>query len=179
MTPELALVIAIRVAGSLPVLRWPFAGALLAILVDLSDLLLFDLLGLWSVVDYQAFDKVVDLAYMATFLVVALRWAGVERTVAAALFAFRMVGLLAFEFSGERAVLLAFPNVFETWFLLVAGLHAAGRRPAWTPLRLALGLAAALAVKLVHEWLLHVGRVFDGIGPLEFLELLRRTVLGP
>lgn len=178
MTPELALVVAIRLAGSLPVLHWPLAGALIAILVDLSDLLLFDLLGLWSVVDYQSFDKVMDLAYMATFLAVALRWAGPERAVAAVLFTFRMAGLVAFEATGERAVLLWFPNVFETWFLLIAGLHAAGRRPAWTPARVAAALAAATAVKLLHEWALHGARVFDGIGPLEFLELVRRSLLG-
>lgn len=178
MTPELALVVAVRVAGSLPVLRWPFAGALLAILVDLSDLLLFDVLGLWTITDYQSFDKVLDLVYMGAFLAVALRWQGAERTVAAALFAFRMIGFVAFEATGERALLLLFPNVFETWFLLVAGLRASGRRVAWTPRRIALGLAVATAVKLVHEWALHGGRVFDGIGPLEFLELVRRTLLG-
>ncbi len=178
MTPELALVVAIRVAGALPVLRWPFAGALLAILVDLSDLLLFDVLGLWTITDYQSFDKVLDLVYMGTFLAVALRWQGAERPIAAALFAFRMVGFVAFEVTGVRALLLVFPNVFETWFLLVAGLHASGRRLAWTPRRVALGLAAATAVKLVHEWALHGGRIFDGIGPLEFLELVRRTLAG-
>jgi hypothetical protein len=178
MTPELLLVVAIRLAGSLPVLRWPLAGGLLAILVDLSDLLLFDLLGLWTVVDYQSFDKVMDLAYMVTFLVVALRWAGAERGVAAVLFTFRMAGLVAFEATGERAVLLWFPNVFETWFLLVAALYAAGRRPAWTPARIVVVLAVATAVKLLHEWALHGARVFDGIGPLEFLELVRRALVG-
>jgi hypothetical protein len=178
MPPELGLVVAIRVAGSLPVLRWPLAGALLAILVDLSDLLLFDVFGLWAVTDYQSFDKVLDLVYMGTFLSVALRWEGAERTVAAALFAFRMVGFVAFEATGERGLLLLFPNVFETWFLLVAAVHARARRVTWTPPRIALGLALASVVKLVHEWALHGGRIFDGIGPLEFLELVRRTLLG-
>jgi hypothetical protein len=178
MTPELALVVAIRVAGSLPVLRWPFAGALLAILADLSDLLLFDVLGLWSVTDYQSFDKVLDLVYMGTFLAVALRWEGAERTVAAGLFVFRMVGFVAFEATGARGLLLLFPNVFETWFLLVAGLHASGRHVAWTPPRIAIGLALAAVVKLIHEWALHGGRIFDGIGPLEFLGVVRRSLFG-
>ena len=35
MTPEILVIAAIRIAGSLPVLRWPLAGGLLAVLVDL------------------------------------------------------------------------------------------------------------------------------------------------
>ena len=38
MTLEELIIAAVRIAGSLPVLRWAFAGAILAILVDFSDL---------------------------------------------------------------------------------------------------------------------------------------------
>ena len=37
---EIVVIGAIRVLGSLPVLRWAFVGALIAIAVDLSDLVL-------------------------------------------------------------------------------------------------------------------------------------------
>ena len=43
---------------------------------------------------------------MALFLVVALRWTGLERTVAIALYAFRLFGFIAFELLGERGLLL-------------------------------------------------------------------------
>ena len=64
MTLEVVVIAAIRIAGSLPVLRWPLLGGLLAILVDLSDLLLRDVLDLGGVPDYQGLDKWLDQVYL-------------------------------------------------------------------------------------------------------------------
>jgi hypothetical protein len=178
MTAELLIVGAIRVLGSLPVLRWPLAGGILAILVDLSDLLLVDVLDLGGVGDYQSFDKWIDQVYLGAFLVVALRWQGVERAVAIGLYAFRLVGFAAFEVSGERALLLLFPNVFEPWFLVVAAVHHWRPEFHWRPATLAVALGACLAVKELHEWALHGARLFDGIGALEFLDLVRERITG-
>ena len=70
-----------RVAGSLPVLRWAFFGAILAILVDFSDLFMMNLIQLGGVTNYQTFDKWIDQVYMLTFLWVAVRqWDGPGRT---------------------------------------------------------------------------------------------------
>jgi len=170
---------AVRVAGSVPVLRWPLAGGLLAVIADLSDLFLFELLDLGGVDDYQRFDKVVDQVYLAAFAVAAARWSGIERRVALGLYLFRMVGFVAYELTGERLLLLAFPNVFEVWFLLVAALHNRSRPVTWTAPRLAVALLASLAVKLVQEWALHAARLFDSIGAFEALEVIRRALLGP
>ena len=125
MTPEIFVIAVIRIAASLPVLRWPLAGGVLAILADLSDLLLRDALDLGGVGDYQSLDKWLDQVYLATFLIVALRWAGPARSIAVALYAFRFVGFVLFELTGERMLLLVFPNVFEFWFLLVAAVGPA------------------------------------------------------
>ena len=176
MTLEILIIGAIRVAGSLPVLRWPLAGGILAVLVDLSDLLLRDVLDLGGLGDYQAFDKWVDQVYLATFLVVALRWSGVERNVAVALYAWRLVGFVAFEVSGDRGLLLWFPNVFEFWFLFVAGLHRFRPRFVWRPVSLVVTLAMLIGLKELHEWSLHGARLFDGISSLEFLELIGERV---
>ncbi len=170
MTLEVLIVVLVRVAGSLPVLRWALAGGILAILVDLSDLLLFDVLDLGGVPDYQRLDKLLDLVYMTAFLVVALRWTGPDRWVAIALFAWRMVGFAAFEATGERALLLVFPNVFEPWFLLVALLHHRWNPVPWTPLGLAAALAGLLAVKELQEWALHAARLFDDITALQAID---------
>ena len=133
MTVEVLVIGAIRILGSLPVLRWPLAGGILAILVDLSDLLLRDTLDLGGIPDYQAFDKWVDQVYLAAFLVVALRWRGPERAIAIGLYVFRLVGFVAFEVTGERALLLLFPNVFEPWFLVVAAIHRFRPGFTWRP----------------------------------------------
>lgn len=177
MTPEVVAIAAIRIAGSLPVLRWPLAGGLLAVLVDLSDLLLIDLLDLGGIPAYQSLDKWLDQVYLAAFLVVALRWTDPSRAIAVALYALRLVGFAAFELTGDRSVLLAFPNVFEFWFLLVAAVGPAAVG-AWSRGRIVGALVALTLLKLAHEWALHGARLFDGIGALEFLEEVGRVLSG-
>jgi hypothetical protein len=178
MTTGILLFVAFRVATALPVLRWPFAGGLLAIGGDLADLLLRDVLGLGGVVEYQVLDKLMDQVYLALFLVVALRWAGVERRVAIALYVFRLAGSVLFLVTGERVVLFLFPNVFEPWFLFVAAIHHLPQPFRWTPARVAAVLAVLTAAKLVQEWALHVGQVFESMTALEFLEQLWRRLTG-
>jgi hypothetical protein len=179
MTTEMWLIAGVRVAGALPVLRWPLAGAIIAILVDLSDLFIRNLVDLGGVNDYQSFDKWLDQVYMLTFLIVALQWQGTERVVAAALYAFRLAGFAAFEATGERAVLLAFPNLFEAWFLLIAGMHTFhvtwGRS---RPLVLGAG-AALLAAKLLQEYALHVGQWFEDFTAVEAVEAVWDWLTAP
>ncbi len=178
MTPEVALIAVVRILGSFPVLRWPLAGGVLAVLVDLSDLLLRDLIELGGIPDYQSFDKWIDQVYLGAFLVVALRWTGVERAVAVGLYLYRAVGFAAFELTGERTVLLLFPNVFELWFLLVAAVHRVSPGFAWRPAILVLTLGVLTAVKELQEWALHGARLFDGISSLEALDRLSRWLRG-
>ena len=180
MEPVAVLVVgAVRVLGSLPVLRWPLPGAVLAIALDVADLVLLSLLTpTFGPADYQPFDKWADQVYLALFLVVALRWTGVERTIAIGLYAFRLVGFIAFELTGERGLLIAFPNVFELWFLIVAAVHARGARPSWGPIQGAGILAVATAAKLLQEWALHGARLFDELSSLEVLEQAWRWITG-
>ena len=177
MTPEVVVIAAIRIAGSLPVLRWPLVGGLLAILVDLSDLLLRDLLDLGGVPDYQSLDKWLDQVYLGAFLLVALRWSGPARTVSIALYLFRLVGFLVFEITHERALLLLFPNVFEFWFIAVAALGDV-RIASWSRGRLAIALIVLTGLKEFQEWALHGARLFDSIGTLEFIDLVWRRLTG-
>ncbi len=172
MTTEMWVIAAVRIAGSLPVLRWPFWGAVVAILFDFSDLFMMNLLHLGGVHGYQSFDKWLDQVYMAAFLVVAFRWEMAPRLVAAGLYGFRMAGFLAFEATGERAILIAFPNLFEAWFLLVASvkefrIDVERQRP------LVLAAATALiAIKFFQEYALHVGKWLDGFTAVEAVEAI-------
>jgi hypothetical protein len=185
MTTEEIIIAIVRVLTALPVLVWPFPGAIIAILGDLSDLFLKDLLHLGGVSNYQRFDKWLDQVYMLTFLVVALRWAPVPRNIAVGLFAYRLVGFAVFAVTGERGLLILFPNVFEYWFLFVAGVQFFGledgvsnTRPRfwgmfpyrYTAGQIAAVMAVAVGAKLVHEYILHVGRWFDGFTATEAVE---------
>ena len=172
MTLEVLVIGAFRVLGSLPVLRWPLAGGLLAIAVDLSDLLLRDTLDLGGIPDYQSFDKWADQVYLGLFLIVALRWNRTERSVSIALYAYRLVGFVAFELTGWRPLLLLFPNVFEFWFIAVAALHHVHWQLDWRPALLVPTLIVLVAFKEVQEWALHGARLFDGISSLDAIRIV-------
>ena len=188
-----AIVIAlIRVAGSLPVLRWAFVGGLIAVFIDLSDLFLRQAIDLGGLDNYQEWDKWVDQVYIWFFLVVALRWSGWERRIAIGLFTWRFAGFLTFLALGDeqgRDLLIYFPHIFEFWFLFVAARPHWPRilRPGWAaqsdgtpaPLRgaeAARWLIFLAALKIFHEYTLHTGQWFDKCGPIEFLENISRCI---
>jgi len=193
VTTEEIIIAIVRVLGSLPVLVWPFPGGVLAVLTDLSDLFLKDSLDLGGVRDYQEFDKWCDQVYMATFLVVALRWPAAPRNIAVALYAYRMAGFVTFEVTQERDLLIFFPNVFEYWFLFVAGVRffrldagtgRVGSLGGLFPFRYSAGqltavLPVLLAAKLAHEYMLHVGRWFDSFTAIEAVEAVWRFLAPP
>jgi hypothetical protein len=183
LDPVIAVVGLYRIVGSLFVLRWPFWGALIAIVCDLCDLLLFDLFivyGGWGgFADYQSFDKWADQVYLATFLVVAVRdFAPLPRRIAIALYGFRLIGFAAFEAGiAPREALFLFPNVFEFWFIAVAFTMRFLRAFIWTPARTVGALAVLLLGKLIQEWALHVARLFDTMTFLGALDSIWRALL--
>ena len=189
---EAIVIGAIRVAGSLPVLRWAFVGGLIAVFTDLSDLFLRQLIDLGGLPNYQEWDKWVDQVYILLFLVAALwreGWTGWERRIAIGTFAWRAVGLAAFMAGGGRDVLIFFPHVFEFWFLYVASRRHWPRR--WVardaagepePLsgRSAAGwLLFLTGLKVFHEYTLHTGRWFDDFTATEAVEAVWEFLSGP
>ena len=179
LTWEMVIIGAVRVGGSLPVLRWAFAGAIIAILTDLSDLFLWNLIDLGGLGDYQRFDKYLDQVYMATFLVVAVRWPALPRTVAVALYLFRLVGFAAFELTGWRWLLPLFPNLFEFWFLAVAAQQR--WRPAfvWTRGRVLGWGGVLLALKELQEYVIHGARWLDSFTAIEAVQAIWRCLTAP
>ena len=162
MTLEQLIIASVRIAGSLPVIRWAFAGSILAILVDFSDLFMMNLINLGGVGNYQTFDKWVDQVYMLAFLWVAVRqWDGPGRTVAIWLFVFRIFGFVAFEFTESRWVLMLFPNVFEFWFVAIAAQRHWWPEYEFTRWRIVAILAGCTVLKLAQEYILHVWQVLD------------------
>ena len=161
MTTEELIIAAVRIGGALLVLRWAFAGSIAAILIDFADLFMMNLLDLGGVRNYQSLDKWLDLAYMITFLWVALRWTGPPRTIAAALFAYRILGVLAFEAIGSRTVLLFFPNVFEFWFVFVAAAQQFKPQYEITWRRSVIWLVPLTALKEFQEYALHGAQWLD------------------
>jgi hypothetical protein len=154
----LAVLIGMRALAPLLIFRWNFAGGLLAILADGSDAILQDALGAeplrgW----YHEFDKVFDTYYLAIEAIVAWRWPDpIARSLAVSLFALRAVGVIVFEFTEYRGTLLIFPNVFENFYIFVAGMRSADRSFRFPSYRVAL-LAVVLVGcrKLIQEYVMH------------------------
>jgi hypothetical protein len=178
LTLQVGFIALYRILGSFPTLRWPLAGGVLAIFVDLTDLFWMNVLGVPGGPTYQVFDKIADQIYLAVFLVVALSWAGPERTLSILFYCYRLVGFVLFELTGERALMLLFPNVFEFWFIFVAAFHHLRPKMAWTNWQLATVLVPLVAAKEVQEWTLHWARMFDNITFLDALDQIRRWLAG-
>ena len=161
MTIEEFIIAAVRILGSLPVLRWNFAGGIFAILIDLSDLFWRGWLDLGGVQNYQEFDKRLDLVFMATFLLAALRWQGLGRTVAVALLLLRVPGIVMFELTDDRSFLLLFPNIFAYWFVVVAFVRKWDFGREMKPKVAVALLTLCAAASVTHEWILHGGMYLE------------------
>jgi hypothetical protein len=199
MTTEEIIIAVVRILGSLPVLIWPLPGAVIAMLTDQSDLFMMNLIHAGGVRNYQEFDKALDQVYMLTFLAVAVRWRPVPRNIAIVLYIYRLIGDVTFELTDDRLVLFVFPNLFEFWFVFVAGIQffhleaaheneAAAPRPSRVgglfPFRYALSQLAVilpilLAAKLFQEYALHVGRWLDGFTAVEAVRAIWQFVTPP
>ena len=178
LTLEELIIATVRVLGSIPVLRWAFVGAILAILFDLSDLFLKNLIDLGGVGSYQTFDKWLDLVYMGTFLMVALRWNGLIKRVSIYLFIFRMIGFGIFELTGNREVLQFFPNVFEFWFLVIVGMKCFKPNLDFSKTTIAVILFTVVPLKLFHEYVLHTGQWLDGFTAVEAVQSILDWLTG-
>ena len=154
-------VIVVRVLAALPTLRFPLEGFLLALEVDKWD---------WYWLDagshskeyqalYQQWDKVLDLFALGVAAFVALRWRDrTMRTMALVAFLLRAGGVGAFLLTEERWLLVAFPNVFETLFLMyvVFQVIAPGEPMLTGAASATMVFLAALLPKLGEEYYLHM-----------------------
>jgi hypothetical protein len=104
---------------------------------------------------------------------VALRWEnGYAKWIAAALFPYRILGVVLFEITGQRLMLFIFPNLFENWWLYC--LITARWFPRFEPVdwrSSAIVLMILLIPKMVQEYLLHYAEV-------QPWDWIKRTFLG-
>ena len=163
------LVIAIfRILASTIVLKYNFVGGLLVIFIDFSDLIIMNIMDLGGVRNYQSLDKILDLFYMSYFLIISLRWNKAIKKISITLFFTRILGLVFFELSGIRLLLIIFPNIFEFWFLGITFLkfrkiNISNSKIIWI-------LLISTMLKMVQEFTLHYWKILDNYTLLEFLK---------
>lgn len=153
------IVVSIRLLLPLLILRYWLLGGIVAMVADALDVVTIELVGLGGFGNhYEQTDKLLDSYYYCLELIVAWKWANPwVRLPAVILFGYRMVGAAMFEMSGLRALLIAFPNLFENWWLYCVvvmkwfpNLVPRTWRSTLIPLTL------LLIPKLAQEYLLHV-----------------------
>jgi hypothetical protein len=165
----LFIVLAIRLTAPLTILRWPFAGSLIAIAADAVDIIVFQLTDFPSI-GYHRFDKMLDVYYLALEAFVAQRWAPTPRWTASALFLHRVTGVALYELTDIRVLLLVFPNLLEFFFVVVAGAQRFRPDYAFTPRRTAVWLGVLLVPKMAQEYTLHYAKWLDKLVAVEIIE---------
>ena len=106
---------------------------------------------------YAQIDKWLDLYYLGLELIIVRRWSEVlPRRAATALFGWRLIGVIAFEISAYRPLLVVFPNLYENVYLyvLIVRRWFPSLMPRTVP-QLIVVLAALAVPKGIQEWVLH------------------------
>ncbi|MFL2673668.1 MAG: hypothetical protein ACJ0G3_03195 [Dehalococcoidia bacterium] len=173
MTYEEIIVSIVRILGALPVLKFAFFGSIFAVIIDLSDLFIIGNLKLGGVRNYQDLDKILDLAYMITFLIISLRWSGIEKKVSIILFSFRIIGMILFEITGSRIILFSFPNVFEFWIIGISYLKLRNKNKVISKNSLYYVLIITFVLKMLQEWILHWNRFLDNYAMGDILSVIK------
>jgi hypothetical protein len=141
--------------------RFPLPAIFACLVLDAADQSIFQAFG-YDPPGYQGYDKAMDVYYLAIAFLATLRnWSSVAAArVARFLYFYRLVGVVAFELSGVRALLLIFPNTFEYFFMAYEAIRSRWGTTRWG-LRWWIGVAAFIWVfiKLPQEWWIHVAQL--------------------
>ncbi len=140
---------------------YPLPAIIGCLLLDGVDQTIFQSFG-YDPPGYQGYDKAMDIYYLAIAYLATMRnWVNLPAfRVSRFLYFYRLVGVVCFELSQVRALLLIFPNTFEYFFIAYEGV-----RSRWSTLRFQLGWWVTVAaviwvvVKLPQEYWIHVAQL--------------------
>jgi hypothetical protein len=143
------------------ILRYPLPGVVACLVVDGVDQSIFQAFG-FDPPFYQSYDKAMDVFYLGVAYISTLRnWVSLEAfQVSRFLFFYRQVGVVAFELTQIRTLLLIFPNTFEYFFIAYEGIRAR-----WNSARFQMRFWVVVAafiwivIKLPQEYWIHVAQL--------------------
>lgn len=161
MTTVLFAVVGARFLIPLLIPRYPLPAIVAALVLDGIDQTIFQSFG-FDPPGYQGYDKAMDVYYLAIAYLSTMRnW--VSRPAVAVgrfLFFYRLLGVMAFELTEWRPLLLIFPNTFEYFFIayeLVRLRWDPARRRATSWITTAAGIW--VCVKLPQEYWIHIAQL--------------------
>lgn len=161
VTVVFAAVVLTRFLLPLAIPYYPLPAIIACLVVDGVDQTIFQAFG-YDPPGYQGYDKAMDVYYLAIAYMATLRnWQSVAAfAVSRFLYFYRLVGVVLFELTQLRVLLLVFPNTFEYFFIAYESI-----RSRWNPLRWGLRWWIAVAglvwvvVKLPQEYWIHVAQL--------------------
>jgi hypothetical protein len=167
-------VVTARIAVPLAIPRFPLPAMLAALVIDGIDQTIFQTFTSLDLSGYQAYDKALDVYYLSIAYVATLRnWTNLAGYgISRFLYYYRLIGVVLFELTQLRWVLLVFPNTFEYFFDFYEAV-----RTRWDPRRMSRGLLIGAAafiwifIKLPQEWWIHVAQ-------LDVTDFLKEEVFG-
>lgn len=168
------VVLGLRLCVPLAIPKWPLPAGIACLVIDGLDKGIFEAFTDMNLDWYQGYDKALDIYYLAIAYLATMRnWSNLPAfAMSRFLWYYRLVGVLLFELSQIRAMLLLFPNTFEYFFLFYEGV-----RTRWNPRRMsvALVIGAAFAIwvfiKVPQEYWIHIAQ-------LDFTDTFKERVLG-
>jgi hypothetical protein len=154
-------VVLARFALPLLIPRYPLPAVVGCLLLDGVDQTIFQTFG-YDPPFYQSYDKAMDVFYLSVAYLASLRnWTNQGAvSISRFLFFFRQIGVVAFELTGLRWLLLVFPNTFEYFFIAYEAI-----RTRWNPARFGLKFWVLVAgaiwifVKLPQEYWIHIAQL--------------------
>lgn len=168
------LVVGARFVIPLFIPRFPLPAVVAALVLDAADQTIFQQYTTLDLAGYQTYDKALDIYYLTIAYISTMRnWGGgFSFGVAQFLWYYRLVGVLLFEFTQARWLLLVFPNTFEYYFIAIEA-YKTGRNHLRLTKRQVLAIAGAIWVfiKLPQEYWIHIAK-------LDFTNFVKGTVLG-
>lgn len=160
----LIVIFGLRLLVPLTIFRWPLWGALASLVVDALDTNIVKPFGV-EIPNYVQTDKLLDIYYLTIELIISLGWANkLARNTSIGLYAWRLVGVAAFQITGGEYWLFIAPNLFENFFIFFALWQRLGKETAeklWlnSYKRLAVVLFLLWLPKIPQELIVHVWKI--------------------
>ena len=155
--------------------RFPLPAILACLIIDGVDQSIFQTVAPDAdLTSYQSYDKALDIYYLVIAYITTQRnWTNQPAVyIARFLIFYRLAGVVLFEITGVRELLIIFPNTFEYFFIFYEAV-----RLFWDPRRMsAKVLVGATAfiwifIKLPQEWWLHVAQ-------LDMTDFIKEDIFG-
>ena len=157
-----ALIVGGRLLLPLSIFRYPLPAILACLVLDGVDQTIFQTFTSLSLDGYQGYDKALDVYYLTLAYISTLRnWTSpFAFEISRFLIYYRLIGVVLFETTQVRELLLIFPNTFEYFFIFYEAV-----RTRWDPRRMSrrtlIGATAFIwiSIKLPQEWWIHVAQL--------------------